>query len=343
MKDTFHHLKFRFGLLWVVVLVALFGCAHAVRQPQALDETRLLLAYFENERNYINDGPPFVISAQALRTNLLTKPGQQYLIDIRAPEDYAKGHIQGVVNMRFNDVYAHVKGLNPAAYENIVLIDCDGQASAYAVSLLRAAGYANTVSLKWGMSSWAAAFAHESWLKMISNVRSAEFVSTPSPPKRPAGTLPQLATGKTTADEILEARLQRLFQEGYAPVPVSHDFVFTQVYLDADIHIINYWTPELYVSQGHIPGAINYPPAEKPFQSGTHLATLSTTAPNIIYCFTGQTSSYVSGYLRILGYDARSLAFGANSMIYERMRENKVPNTFIPETEIMNYQFVGGR
>jgi rhodanese-related sulfurtransferase len=99
----------------------------------------------------------------------------------------------------------------------------------------------------------------------------------------------------------------------------------------------------LYATQGHIPGAVNYPPAEKPFQGKTHLSTLPATVPIILYCFTGQTSSYVAGYLRLLGYDARSLAFGANSMIYDRMRAGKVPNTFIPETEIMNYEFVGSR
>ncbi|MBR9980434.1 MAG: hypothetical protein KFF50_05360 [Desulfatitalea sp.] len=343
MKNSNPQRRYWVGLIWIVGLLALVGCAHVAPPPQALNETRLLLEFFESERNYINDSPPFVMGAQVLRTNLLTKPRQQYLIDIRLPEDFAKGYIRGAVNVAFKDVYTHVKGLDAASYENIVLIDCDGQAAAYAVSLLRAAGYPNTVSLKWGMSAWSIAFADAAWLKKLSNVRAAEFVTTPSPPKRPAGALPQISTGKTSVGEILEARLQRLFEEGYGPVPVSHDYVFTNLHQKVDLYIINHWTPELYVTQGHIPGAVNYSPAEKPFQSTTYLTTLSTTAPNVIYCFTGQTSSYISGYLRILGYDARSLQFGANSMIYERMRDNKVPNTFVPATEIMNYEYVGGR
>jgi rhodanese-related sulfurtransferase len=335
---------FYVGLIWIAaVFFLLSGCAHVAQQPpQAADETQILLQFFESERDYIHDSPPFVIGAQALRTNLLTKPKQQYLIDIRSPEAFARGHIKGSVLVPFSDLYEHVKGLDAASYENIVLICFAGQATGYAVSLLRAAGYPNTVSLKWGISSWAHVFAEESWLRNISNARAKEFVSTPSPPKNPPTALPQIATGKTTAKEILEARVQRLFQEGFGPVMLGQCCLFNDFYSNGGFYVVNYWTPELYNNPGHIPGAVNYPPGEKPFRSNTHLATLSTSIPNVLYCFTGQTSAYVAGYLRILGYDARSLLFGANSMIYQKMQDNKVPNTFIPETEIMNYEYVRG-
>ncbi|MCJ8502024.1 rhodanese-like domain-containing protein [Desulfatitalea alkaliphila] len=343
MKQLSPRRRFWTGAIWIAAVVALLGCAHATQAPQGLDETQVLVAFFENERNYIHDSPPFVIGAQNLRVNLLTKARQQYLIDIRAPADFGRGHIQGAVHVPFADVYDHVKGLDAASFENIVVIDCDGQAAAYVVSLLRAAGYPNAVSLKWGMSGWAMAFADGAWLKKLSNVRADAFVTKPSPPKNPPGPMPRIATGGTTAEAILEARLRQLFAEGYAPAVVTHDFVFARLDQNTDMYVINYWPPELYAKQGHIPGAVNYPPAEKPFLSTTHLATLSTTGPNILYCFTGQTSSYVAGYLRILGYDARSLAFGANSMIYDQMHAGKVPNTFVPETEIKNYDYVGGR
>jgi rhodanese-related sulfurtransferase len=333
----------RFGLLLITAMLMLSGCAHVASPPAAAEsETQQLVNYFEKERDYINDSPPFVISAQALRTNLLTKPRQQYLVDIRSTEAFSRGHIKGSVHVPFTDLYTHIKGIDAKAYENIVLVCFAGQASAYAVSLLRAAGYPNTVSLKWGISSWAHVFAQESWLRNISNARAEEFVSTPSPPKNPPSALPQIATGKTTVQEILEARVQRLFQEGFGPVMLGQSCLFNDFYGNGGFYLINYWTPELYSKQGHIPGAVNYPPGEKPFKGTTHLTTLSTTIPNVIYCFTGQTSAYVAGYLRILGYDARSLLFGANSMIYDRMRENKVPNTFLPESEIMNYEYVQG-
>jgi rhodanese-related sulfurtransferase len=330
------------GLLAAAGMFVLSGCAHVAPRSAPVNETQILLNFFENERDYIHEGPPFVITAQALRTNLLTKPRQQYLVDIRSPEAFARGHIKGSVHVPFEDLYTHIKGIDAKSYENIVLICFAGQATGYAVSLLRAVGYDNTVSLKWGISSWAAVFAQDSWLPNISNARADEFVTTPSPPKNPSGKLPQIATGKTTAKEILEARVQRLFEEGFGPVMVGQCCLFHDFYGNGGFYIVNYWTPELYNNPGHIPGAVNYPPGEKPFKSTTYLTTLSTSIPNVIYCFTGQTSAYVAGYLRILGYDARSLLFGANSMIYDKMKSGKVPNTFIPETEIMNYEYVSG-
>lgn len=333
----------KFGLLGIVLLVALSGCAHVPHHSQMANETEILLSFFENERNYIHDGGAFIIDAADLRTNILTKPQAQYLIDLRSPEAFARGHIAGSHNVRFVDLYNHVKGLsNAAAYENIVIICFAGQASGYAVSLLRAAGYSNAISLKWGMSAWAAVFAEESWLRNISSARVNEFVSTPSPPKNTPSPLPAINTGKSNPQDILEARLEKLFAEDYGPVIIGHCCLFNDFYSNGGFYIVNYWTPALYENPGHIPGAVNYPPNEQPFKSTTYLQTLSTEVPNIIYCFTGQTSSYVAGYLRLLGYDARSLLFGANGMIYDKMLQNKVPNTFIPEKYIMNYDYVTG-
>jgi hypothetical protein len=77
------------GLVWIIGFFYLAGCAH-VAQQQAADETRILVQFFESERDYIHESPPFVIGAQALRTNLLTKPRQQYLIDLRSPKTLQK-------------------------------------------------------------------------------------------------------------------------------------------------------------------------------------------------------------------------------------------------------------
>jgi rhodanese-related sulfurtransferase len=93
---------------------------------------------------------------------------------------------------------------------------------------------------------------------------------------------------------------------------------------------------------GHINGAILYDPATQPFKSANDLKTLPTNKTTVFYCFTGQTSSYFAAYLRMLGYDVRSLLYGANSMIYDLMVSKNVPNTFIPSAEIKKYPFITG-
>ena len=46
-----------------------------------------------------------------------------------------------------------------------------------------------------------------------------------------------------------------------------------------------------------------------------YLKTLPTDKTIVVYCYTGQNSASIAAYLRLMGYDAKSLKFGANSMI----------------------------
>jgi rhodanese-related sulfurtransferase len=56
----------------------------------------------------------------------------------------------------------------------------------------------------------------------------------------------------------------------------------------------------------------------------------------IIYCYTGQTSAHVAAYLRVLGYDAKSLVFGVNAMAHGTMPGT----TFQEDTEVHDYPLV---
>ena len=55
---------------------------------------------------------------------------------------------------------------------------------------------------------------------------------------------------------------------------------------------------------------------------------------NVTYCWTGQTSSMITAYLTVLGYDATSLKNGANAMIYSELQGH----TWAPPT--VNYPVV---
>lgn len=71
-----------------------------------------------------------------------------------------------------------------------------------------------------------------------------------------------------------------------------------------------------YATLGHIPGAKQYTP-KADLKLATNLKTLPANQPVVIYCWTGQTSAAVASVLRVLGYDAKSLLYGSNSMIYD--------------------------
>lgn len=333
-------------LLYMLLIASLLflnvGCSDddTTEPPAAINETEVLLKYFEETNDYIHNSGTFVVSASDVRTTQLTAPATQKIIDIRGAADFAAGHIAGAENVAFSNLYDYIKTINPASYSRIVVVCYSGQTSAYAVSLIRAmGGYNNVISLKWGMSSWDSTFAQNYWLAKLSNIRASQFVQTPSPAKNPKGNLPTLSTGKTTAAEILEARIRKLLTDGYAAATIAENTVYSNL---SNYYIANYWSNSLYLNPGHIDGAINYDPAGQPFKSANDLKTLPLDKTTVLYCFTGQTSSYVGAYLRLLGYDVKSLTYGANSMIYDLMLSGGVANTFIPANEIKGYPYVTG-
>jgi rhodanese-related sulfurtransferase len=202
-------------------------------------------------------------------------------------------------------------------------------------SILRLMGYGKVYSMKWGMSSWNVAFNR--WSSNLSNTYASQFTSTATD-KGAAGSLPTLSTGKTTGQEILEARAATIISEGFDPAKITNATVFGSL---SNYYIVNYWSAAHYAAPGHIPGAMQYTPKES-IKLSADLKTLPTNKTIVVYCYTGQTSAHLAAYLRLLGYDAKSLLFGTNGMIYDNMVATGGMSVF-KDTEIMGYDYVTGK
>jgi rhodanese-related sulfurtransferase len=85
---------------------------------------------------------------------------------------------------------------------------------------------------------------------------------------------------------------------------------------------------------------MQYTPKES-LKLAADLKTLPTNKTIVVYCYTGQTSSHLAAYLRLLGYDAKTLMFGTNGMIYDNMVATGGMSVF-KSSEIMGYDFVTG-
>lgn len=335
-----------------VVFISYYGCSKSDSgtEPTPINEAETLVNYLESSGDYIRMASSFVMDAATYKTKVTTTPGKIYTIDVRAASDYNTKRLRGAVNVTIPNLLTHIKGLNIDNYDNIVVVCYSGQSAAYAVSLVRAAlplAQANkVVSLKFGMASIDSMFALTTWLNPNNvNNAGAASVQTNDPPAKPtAGKLPTINTGKTTGKEILEARVNALLAAGYGG---TSNTTISYANLSAALSnyfIVNFWPTNLYKDPGHIPGAYNYLPAgaagadPKTFHSGHDLKTLPTDKPIVLYCYTGQTSSYWIGYLRLLGYDARSLLYGGNGFMYDLMKSKGVANTFNPATDIKGYK-----
>ncbi|MDX1675758.1 MAG: rhodanese-like domain-containing protein [Longimicrobiales bacterium] len=328
--------KNRFYILLLLALAGLAGCDEGTTtDPIAANEAELLVDYVESNRGYDVHGG-YIVAASDVRTAIVTAPDDYLVVDIRAAADFAAGHIPGAVNVALGALPDYLAGLSPAAstYEKVFLICYSGQSAAYSTGVLRAMGFENVFSMKFGMSAWHTDFSG-SWNNNVSNERVTQFVTGASPAMNAAGELPTLDTGFEDGASILEARTTAVFEAGFGPAKVTDDDVFMNT---DDYYVINFWPPSLYESLGHIPGAINYDPSTKPFELGTYLTTLPRDKPVVIYCYTGQTSAYITAYLRVLGYDARTLLFGGNSMIHDAMAAEGV-TAWDASQHVMDYDY----
>ncbi|MDA3954453.1 MAG: rhodanese-like domain-containing protein [Bacteroidales bacterium] len=312
-------------MLSIAFAFLFFACSED--EVTSVIEAEVLVEYLETTGGTVVNTFPQMIKSTDVNTAIITS-ADQYIIDIRSAADYDAGHIEGAVNVASGEVLAYYETNNLQDKETVVLVCYSGQTAGWVSGLLHTMGYNNVKDLKWAMCSWNEATS-ASWPGNISNAYATALV-TESTAKAEVGNFPKLNTGETDAEDILRARVEAIFAEGFGEAAVQSSAVFES--LD-NYYIVNYWSEADY-SWNHIPGAIQYTPAAS-LTSNTFLKTLPTDKTIAVYCYTGQTSAHVAAYLRVLGYDAKTVKFGVNGMSYDAM-----PGTKWADTEIHDYELV---
>jgi len=303
-----------------ILFISFIALSFNKEEEKPSNEARVLVEYLESVNSplglyYVNTTMPAITSATDVKTLMATH--SVYIIDIRPAADFADGHIEGAVNVAPGDVLSHVEGINTEDYNKVVIVCYTGQTAAWATCILQLMGYSNVYSMKFGMCSWNEHFAGK-WNSNIGNMYAMKFTSDATE-KGAEGSLPELSTGKKTGQEILESRVASVLSEGFNAAKISAAEVFGA--LD-NYYIINYWPAAEYTDPGHVPGAVQYQPKQS-ISLSADLKTIPADKTIVVYCYTGQNSANLTAYLRILGYNAKSLLFGTNGMIYNEMTKSK--------------------
>lgn len=245
--------------------------------------------------------------------------GDLLIVDVEG-SGFANGHIAGAHHVLLSNLVDWVEANNPGSLE-IVLVCDTGQISAFAAMGLRMLGH-DATSLKWGMAGWNDSQASD-WDTAISNDFATEMV-TSSSPQLPQHDWPALNTGLTSAQAILRARVEAVFQEGL----VLNEMTASQVMDNpASLNISNYWVQSDYEDIGHINGSYQVNPGSLTTQ--IDLSALHPTEENVLYCWTGQTSAFTVFYLNVLGYNAFSMKFGANALMYDDLTQQQWSQTHL--------------
>jgi rhodanese-related sulfurtransferase len=244
------------------------------------------------------------------------------IFDIRSAADFGTSHIEGAKNVPL----ANVVDEAGVATKPILVVCASGQTAGHAVMALRLSGYNDAVVLKWGMCGWNNATA-ASWKNSIGNIGIGHdnWENTPGNISAPETfATPVISTSATTGASILAEQVTKMLTSGFKGI--NNDAVLGS---PTTYYINNYWASTDVEQYGNISSAFRINPLSI---AGGTFVNLDANNQVITYCWSGQTSSMVTSWLTVLGYNTASLKYGANGMIYEDLEGHMyvAPATNLP-------------
>lgn len=299
----------KYAIIFALVPAMLFtSCKKENEDPtqerQTDAEFQILKNYLIEQNLDINNIlTDWVIPASSVNADL----SNFYVIDIRSADAFNTSHIPGAVNSTFGNVLTAAEG---AAGKTIVVACYTGQTAGHAVAALRLSGYTTAKVLKWGMSGWTSAL--DSWTSNVHSLDHANWIASPGGIVEHTEVYDDPDITETgTGAEILAARVSSLLSGGLRGVNATDVLASPSSYF-----INNYWAATDVETYGNISGAHRINPLTL---SGEEYFYLDPSKDIVSYCWTGQTSSVLTAYLYVVGYNSHSLKFGANGMIYDNL------------------------
>ncbi len=231
-----------------------------------------------------------------------------HVFDIRSADDFNAGHIPGAINVALVDIVTFAADYS----DKPILVVCKtGQTAGRGTMALRLSGFPDAKVMKFGMSYWNATY--DLWTGNIGNLAdgSANWTTDATAGTLPVNDFPQWETTSTDGAEILAANVDAMLNASGWGVNGADVLADPAAY-----NIYNFWVEEDYLTFGHFTGAYQLNPISL---ANDVVYALPTSDECLIYCFTGQTSSFATAWLQVLGYNAKSILFGVNKLKYDEL------------------------
>lgn len=308
-----------YSLLSLLLAVFMMGCSSKQKEAPAnalKEESKLLYEFFEQNGNYINSpGTPAIMTAASF---IGIMNNQDILvIDLRAPEQYAAGHVKNAINVQpanVPDLFS--KHIDAPSFESIIFLCNRGQLSSYVNGIMRLLGNKNTWSVRYGLSSLKTEMS-QGWDMVIGNHPDA-ITDTANVPLPERSQLPVLSTLGQSGFEIAQIQARKLLSQDSKEFFIEYAEVIKN---PSAYFIVAYATPDHYTKSGHLPGAVRLTPTQS-LTIDAQLLHLPNDKPIVVYCFNGHHSAQAVAYLRMLGYNAYSLLYGANTFMHKYLETN---------------------
>ncbi len=194
------------------------------------------------------------------------------LVDVRTPEEFAKGHIEGAVNINFKK-RTFPSYISAIAKDKPVLIYCrSGNRSGKAAFIMQALGFNDVYDLTSGYKGW-----------------NADKMS--------------VITEDNSANKKLQEQLKTEAPKAETTTGKGHQAdvdMFEKLIKDEKVTLVDVRTAKEF-AEGHIEGAINVDWKDRHFAKNA-LMTISNEKPVAIYCRSGNRATRAMYAMSALGF-----------------------------------------
>jgi len=95
--------------------------------------------------------------ASTLQVTQMINRGKSVVVDVRTPEEFAKGHLRDAKHIPLADLATRIGELDKSKAKQIIVVCQSGNRADKAVKQFLAAGFTEVVSLEGGITAWEAA------------------------------------------------------------------------------------------------------------------------------------------------------------------------------------------
>ena len=277
---------------------------HATVHAEKKFDSRAAMILAAND--YFKNSPVPVISAVDLFEVVQIKDAGYQIVDVRSPEHFALGHIDGAINIPFGTIADDASLAKLDNTKTIVTVCYTGETASMTNMVWNMLGY-DTTTLLFGMSGWVADKAIVG-LDFPSGIAAGYPTTTATTTTTKTYRAPKLDAKYADVASAIKGQTRAYSAKNLAPVMTAAEVNAVVQSKDPRYQIVSVRETADY-AKGHLSGASNIVWTDIADQ----MRRLDPEKTTIVYCYTGNIGGQVAMFLNLMGYETYNMMSGMAS------------------------------
>jgi rhodanese-related sulfurtransferase len=274
------------------------------KRPVAAKTFNARAAMIASADTYFTNSPSPVISAAVVYAALQAKDTSYQIVDVRTAADYARGHIDGAINIPFTTIADDANVAKLDSTKTIVTVCYTGETASMTNMVWSMMGY-HVTTLMYGMTGWSTDAAVVGI--GIPTGKAAGYATTTRPTlARRTYRAPKLKGKYADLASAVKGQAKAYFAKGLSPIITAGDVHHIVATHDTRHYQIVSVRQKADYAKGHIKGAINIVWTD----IADSMRKLDPKKTTIVYCYTGNTGAQDAMFLNLMGYKTYNMMSG---------------------------------